>query len=59
MATSNDKYRHFHHALVQAPDYMGIPNEDRSSCREFVDLATKLRPGNPKPFPSVRHGALT
>lgn len=42
MATSNDKYKQFHHALVQTPEYMGIPSKDRSSCREFVELAIKL-----------------
>ena len=47
MASINDKYRQFHHALIVSPEYLGLAGKDRKACSEFVDLATKLNKKSP------------
>ncbi len=39
---NNDKYVQLHHALIQSPDYMGIPSKNRQACVRFVSIAAKL-----------------
>jgi len=48
MANSNEeKFRRFHHALVQAPEYFGIATKDRRACTNFASLAARLDSKSP------------
>jgi ParB-like chromosome segregation protein Spo0J len=47
MTTTQEKCQQLYDGLIQAPEYLALPHEDRTACKRFMSLAAQLGSENP------------